>query len=213
MEVKNIIKIRRQELGYTLEELGNLVGVGKSTVRKWETGIKKNIKRDKIALMAKVLNVSPAALLGIEEYSTSSNSKTTLSNIHPITTQKVPILKEMCCGELVFEQEECLLYVIAGTEIKADFAFIYCEDSMKDARISNGDMVFICKQEIVNNGEIAAIMFNSEIMLKRFYRYQEKNIVILKSANSSCEDIILSKEQFVQYQILGKVVAFQSCLI
>ncbi|MFR3499829.1 MAG: helix-turn-helix domain-containing protein, partial [Paraclostridium bifermentans] len=43
LEIKDLIKLRRQELGLTYEELGKLVGVGKSTVRKWETGMIENM--------------------------------------------------------------------------------------------------------------------------------------------------------------------------
>jgi len=50
---------RRKELGLTLEEVGAAVGVGKSTVRRWENGMIKNMGRDKIAALAKVLKMSP----------------------------------------------------------------------------------------------------------------------------------------------------------
>ena len=58
------IKELRLSLGLTLEEVANEVGVGKSTVRKWETGIIANMKRDKIAALAKALHTSPGYLMG-----------------------------------------------------------------------------------------------------------------------------------------------------
>ena len=58
MEMKDKIKQRREELGLTLEEVGNIVGVGKSTVRKWETGDIANMRRDKIAKLAVALRTS-----------------------------------------------------------------------------------------------------------------------------------------------------------
>ncbi len=67
MEMKDKIKQRREELGLTLEEVGNIVGVGKSTVRKWETGDIANMRRDKIAKLAVALRTSPAYLLGYDE--------------------------------------------------------------------------------------------------------------------------------------------------
>lgn len=63
-DIKTKLYLRRKELGLTLEEVGNMVGVGKSTVRKWETGDIENMKRDKIALLAKALQVSPAYIMG-----------------------------------------------------------------------------------------------------------------------------------------------------
>lgn len=53
--------------GMTLEELGNKVGVGKSTVRKWETGLIENMRRDKIVKIAEALDCTVAYLLGLEE--------------------------------------------------------------------------------------------------------------------------------------------------
>lgn len=67
MELFEKIKARRLELGLTLEDVGNIVGVGKSTVRKWETGNIADMKRDKIALLAKALKVSPLFIMGIDE--------------------------------------------------------------------------------------------------------------------------------------------------
>lgn len=64
MDVKDIIRKRRLELGLTYEELGNAIGVGKSTVRKWETGLIENMRRDNIVALAKALNISPALIMG-----------------------------------------------------------------------------------------------------------------------------------------------------
>lgn len=54
---------RRKELGLTLEEVGDAVGVGKSTVRKWENGMIKNMGRDKIVRLAKVLQIPSVELV------------------------------------------------------------------------------------------------------------------------------------------------------
>ena len=59
-EMGDRIKRLRSENHMTLEELGNKVGVGKSTVRKWENGIIANMRRDKIAKLSAALGVSPA---------------------------------------------------------------------------------------------------------------------------------------------------------
>ena len=68
------IKALRQEKNLTLEQVANVVGVGKSTVRKWETGMIANMKRDKIALLAKALGTTPAYLMGWKEMDEKKNS-------------------------------------------------------------------------------------------------------------------------------------------
>ncbi len=63
MKVNELIANRRKELGLTLEEVANKVGVSKSTVKKWESGFIKNMRRDKMGLLAEALQLSPMDLL------------------------------------------------------------------------------------------------------------------------------------------------------
>jgi len=61
--IGKIIETRRKELGLTLEEVGNAVGVTKSTVKKWETGYIANMRRDRILALSKVLELNPNVLI------------------------------------------------------------------------------------------------------------------------------------------------------
>ena len=63
MNIGELIHNRRIELKLTLEEIGYAVGVSKSTVKKWEDGFISNMKRDKIASLAKVLKINPVSLI------------------------------------------------------------------------------------------------------------------------------------------------------
>ena len=71
MEMGERIKYLRKQKDMTLEQLGQRVGVGKSTVRKWEEGEIQNMRRDKIAKLAAALDVTPGYLMGWEEPYTS----------------------------------------------------------------------------------------------------------------------------------------------
>ena len=62
-EIANKIKARRIELGLTLEDVAQAVGVGRSTVQRWESGLIRNMGRDKIAKLAAVLQISPVELV------------------------------------------------------------------------------------------------------------------------------------------------------
>ena len=75
MENELSVKIKRLRLEkeMTLEQVADIVGVGKSTVRKWETGMIANMKRDKIALLAKALGTTPAYLMGWDEKDEENN--------------------------------------------------------------------------------------------------------------------------------------------
>ena len=56
--IGKILSDRRKELHLTLEEVGNAVGVSKSTVKKWETGYISNMRRDKISALSKILDLN-----------------------------------------------------------------------------------------------------------------------------------------------------------
>jgi len=65
--INSLIYNRRKELGMTIEELANAIGVNKGTVSRWESGEIDNMRRDKITLLARALNISPLAIMGIDE--------------------------------------------------------------------------------------------------------------------------------------------------
>lgn len=73
MDIGLMINQRRKQLGLTLEEVGNIVGVSKSTVKKWEDGFISNMRRDKIALLAKALQINPVALITGEVIADTNN--------------------------------------------------------------------------------------------------------------------------------------------
>ena len=134
-------------------------------------------------------------------------------NILPIETKKFPLLGEIACGEPIFANEDRESYVVAGADIKADFCLRAQGDSMIGARILDGDIVFIKKQDIVENGEIAAVIIEDTATLKRVYYYKDKNLLILKPENPSYEDQIYTNEELDKIKIIGKAVAFQSDVI
>lgn len=206
------IKDLRTSQGMTLEQVAEKVGVGKSTVRKWETGLIANMRRDKIAALADALNTSPMYLMG---WSDEINPAPALDlskfdNIYPVKLKKFPLLGEIACGKPIFANEDRESYVLAGSEIHADFCLRAKGDSMVNARILDGDIVFIRKQDMVDNGEIAAVAIGDDVTLKRVFYHPEQDLLILKAENSKYQDMIYSQNQLDQVYILGKAIAFQS---
>lgn len=203
MNIGDIMRTRRQELGLTLEEVGDYVGVGKSTVRKWEHGDIENMKRDKIALLSKILKLSPLTFItGEVEYGTPDN-------IIPLPKmKKIPLLGTIACGEPILAAENIEALINADENLNADFALRCKGDSMINARIFDGDIVYIREQPDVEDGEIAAVLIGEEATLKRVYKYPSK--VVLRPENPLYDDMIYSKEEMNEVRILGKAVAFLS---
>ena len=189
----------------TLEQVADIVGVGKSTVRKWETGMIANMRRDKIAALAKALHTTPEYLMG---WSTEIE----ISNLFKIETKKFRLLGNIACGEPIFADEQMDLYVEAGANIQADFCLKASGDSMIGARIHDGDIVFIRQQDMVEDGEIAAVLIDDEATLKRVYYDQEAGVLQLFAENPQYKTMRFSGEELDHIRILGKAVAFQSDL-
>ncbi len=207
MSMSQRIRERRQYMGYTQEELADKLGLQKSAIAKYENGRVENIKRSVICNMAAILECSPTYLLGFDD-----TIEREVTNIFPIELKRFPLLGEIACGQPIFTNEDRESYILSGTDINADFCLKAKGDSMINARIHDGDVVFIQKQDMVENGEIAAVVVNgdSEATLKRFYYYREKAMLILKPENPSYEDQIYSGEELEQVHVLGKAIAFQS---
>lgn len=81
---------------------------------------------------------------------------------------------------------------------------------MVNARIFDGDLVFIKRQSTVENGEIAAVLIDDEATLKRFYNYRD--MVILRPENPKYDELIFRKQDLVNITILGKAVFLKAYL-
>lgn len=193
--------------------------IPKSAISQYMSGYAKP-KQDRIFLISEALNINEAWLLGYDVpmernayYSKENNIDVSkYDNISPITTQKIPLLGEIACGEPIFANEDRESYVEVGTNIKADFCLRAKGDSMIGARILDGDIVFIRSQSMVENGEIAAVIINDEATLKRVSYHRDKNTLILKAENPKYDDFVYIGEELNNITILGKAVAFQSDL-
>lgn len=131
-------------------------------------------------------------------------------DIHPVGKRRFPVLGSVACGEPVFMSENRELYIDSASELKADFVLIAKGDSMINARIHDGDIVFVRKQEQVENGEIAVVAIDDEATLKRFYKYTD--MVVLRAENPAYKEMEFRPEDHKEIRILGKAVAFQSDL-
>lgn len=99
-----IYELRKQN-NMTLEEVGEIVGVGKSTVRKWETGEIANMRRDKIAKLAEALHTTPAYLMGwnegeeknvpVSEDALSNDEKLLIDLFRQIPSESRPLVLSM----------------------------------------------------------------------------------------------------------------------
>lgn len=203
MRINDILRDRRKELGFTLKQVAEKVGVSEGTISRWESGKIAEMRRGKVAAYAKALDIDPAVIMGwkdISEY----------ANIRPVSTRSFPVLGSVSCGKPVLMTEERSVQIDATDDLRADFVLIARGDSMIGARINDGDVVFIRKQETVDNGQIAVVAIDDEATLKRFYKYDE--LIVLRAENPAYPDIEIRPGDGKQVHVLGLAVKFQGAV-
>ena len=190
-------------------ELSRLSGVNEGAISQYRKGGYKANQRS-LEKIAKALNVAIPWLMGadvkpdviiIPDY----------PNIFPIETKKVPLLGKIAAGQPVMAEECFDSYVQCGNFVKADFCLRVDGDSMINARIYDGDIVFIHKQPEVENGEIAAVAIDDAVTLKRVYI--SDSFVELRAENPRYKPMVFDKANCFNFRILGKAIAFQGDII
>lgn len=210
MTVGNRIKMAREAKQITQEELGATCGTTKQSIFKYESGVVTNIPLDRLEKIAVALDVSPAYLMGWDE---PEQPKPLPSNIMPLPAMKEwPVLGATACGKPL-HREMLDETVLAPVDIKADIVFRCVGDSMINARIFDGDAVFIHLQPEVENGQIAVIRIGDEYTLKRVYVFD--HYVELRSENPTVKPIILRGPELEpdSFEVVGLAVAFMSTIL
>ena len=217
MTIGEKIKFFRTKLNLTQEDLAIAANTKKQTIHKYETGIITNIPASKIKAIADKLETTPAFLMGWDDNRTNPYGEMEATGLYqiyskhgltPIKTKKFPMLGNIACGEPICANQEYETFVEAGENISADFCLTAKGDSMINARIFDGDIVFIKEQPDVENGEIAAVLIEDEVTLKRVYKYE--NRLELRPENPTYKVLNYENEELNKIRILGKAVIFQS---
>lgn len=154
MNIQNLIKNRRKELGLTLLDIANACGVSEATVSRWESGDIVNMKRSRIAQLAKVLNVSPSLLIH-DDYDV-------LINYNSTTKPQVPVFGIVPCGEPIEAIEDIIEWIdVVPSQAKNHFGLIAKGDSMAPF-ILDGDILVVKHSPVVDSGKIAIVKVNGD---------------------------------------------------
>ncbi len=210
------LRIYRKRLNLTIEDVAKKIGTTKSCVSYWENG-KSQPSADALAKLCQILNVNAAQLytpllteVNEENYNTLINTSDKPKNAVKIHKVKVPILGTIACGQPIFADESFESYASVSDDIHADFGLWAQGDSMIGARIYDGDLVFIRQQDMVENGEIAAVLIEDEATLRRVYYDQQNATLTLMPANPQYPPFVYHGEELNKIKILGKAVSFMS---
>lgn len=189
------IKKYRTIRNMSLQVLGEKVGLTKKTIQRYENGEIK-IDMDRLADIAEAMDVEVFQLLdGAESFFGLGTEN--------IGVVSVPLVGRVCCGNGTFAYQDIEEYIPVSKEFVKGGEHFFLKakgDSMKGARIEDGDLLLIRKQDSIENGDIAAVLLGDEAVLKKVYIRDGQ--VILQSANQEYEPIFCKPEEL---RIIGKL--------
>ena len=216
MKIGERIRAERRRLKLSQDEVAAALETTKQAIYKYEKGIVENIPPEKVERMAELFGVTPAYLIGWSEDKEQEGQgeiptdlpEALRGQLRPISVIRLPVLGNVACGEPIYAAEERETCVCAGG-VDADFCLTAHGDSMVNARIFDGDLLFVKKQEIVDDGEIAVVLIEDEATVKRVYYDRESDTITLLPENPIYRPMRYQGPQLDQIRILGRVVAVQ----
>lgn len=210
MKLNEKLKNRRIDLGLTLEQVGDYVGVGKSTVRKWETGMIKDMKRSQIAKYAEILNISPMTILGVND----SSDLTEIPMENVVFDDYFPLryssnLSAGSFEELLQAEPDSVVYVpiVFQGRRKRLHAFKVNGTSMNNV-IEDGSIVVAedTADGGINfkDGTIVVAFLDGKATVKRLYRAEDHVTLMPDSTDKAHMPITVTPDQ--QLYIIGRVI-------
>ena len=203
------MKQRRKEIGFSAEKVAERLGVSPATIYRYEKGDIEKVPVDSLAELAKILQTTPAYLMGWEEQPSPAASKesTIPPGFEPMPKmKKVPLVGSIACGDPITAEQNIEKMVDVPESIRCDFSLTCHGDSMIDAGIHDRDIVYIRIQPEVENGEIAAVRIGDEATLKRVY-YSDDTLTLMP-ANPAYAPLVYAGAQLADVQIEGKAVGW-----
>ena len=208
----NNIRYLRRKRGFSQEYIAAKMGYKSyTTIQKWEMGTSEPPLK-KLSQLSGILSADMDAMVHIDLEAQDMEDSTPLpAGLIPLPgTKVVPLLGDIACGTPILAEENILDYITMPDKYSGNFALRCKGDSMINARIFDGDIVYIRQQPEIENGEIAAVMIDGEATLKRFYKYTDK--IVLRAENPIYRDLVYTEEEYHNISIIGKALAFLSAI-
>lgn len=185
------MKELRKNAGLSVYAMADIIGVSAATISRYENA---RIDPHKLSIekYSNYFKVNPLWLIGATE------DKERYDNTAPI---KIPIFERIQAGTPITAQKSTIGYTWIHNNADVDCALKMPDDSMINARINAGDIVFIKIQNEVEHGDIIAVNVEGETTIKRMQRI--RSLVVLHPENPQYEDKIFKQNRDIR--IIGKV--------
>ena len=201
MKIGDKIRMLRKQKGLTQTELGEKLGVKTNAVSKWECGRVEDIPMSKVKAMSVLFDVTPSFLIDDEQLP----SNATPLDVHSF--HRIPILGRIAAGLPLYAEQNIEGYTLTDLNGGAEyFALRVKGDSMNAARIQEGDVLIVRRQEEVENGEVAIVMVgDDDATVKRFYSTGNTVTLMPQSTNPKHQAQMYDLRK-TKIKVLGKVV-------
>lgn len=202
------MKQRRKELGFSAEKVAERLGVSPATIYRYERGDIEKVPGDSLGELAKILQTTPAYLMGWEEKPTAPAPRPIPKGFEPMPEMaNLPVVGKIACGTPILAQQNIETYYQSPKEWRASM-FLVCQGDSMEPFIKDGDMVAIREQQDAETDEIVAVMeldgCDGFATLKKLKKRPDR--VELWPLNPEYEPIIYLKEEMNKLQIIGLAV-------
>ena len=201
-KVGNYIKSLRKSKGLTQEELGNMIGVKKAAVQKWESGMVQNLKRNTIKQLSDIFEVSTASFI--------DNDDPIESNATILPQEKIrmiPVYESVSAGFGSYADNYILEYIplfISSDEEARNTLCIKVQGNSMYPKIEDGDSIQVLKQDWCESGQVAVILIDGEDSVVKKIEY-DKNSITLLSFNPEYAPRVFKGAERDRLKILGIV--------
>ena len=167
------IKFFRERKGLGLTELASLVNISKQSLYKYENNIITNIPSDKIEMIAKKLDTTPAILMGWE------------SNVSALPNDKIfmrPLYNSVAAGIGAVADNTILTYIptfISNSTEKDMYIWVNVQGDSMSPLIDDGSKILIKKQESVDSGQIAVVLIDGEEAVVKKVEYGSDYVTLI----------------------------------
>ena len=202
----NLRKLR-VDADLTQEQLAERLGTAKSTISMYENG-NRQPDFETLEAIADFFNVDIDYLMGRSHIKNKYQTTAIPKGFDPPPEMvPKPLVGKIACGAPILAEQNITEYLNVPKDIRCDFLLTCDGDSMLDAGIQSGDIVYLVKHpDIDYNGQIAAVRIDDEATLKKVFKYNDK--VILQPANANYEPLVYVKEEINSLIIEGVATGF-----
>ncbi len=196
------LKTCREENHYTLEEIGNKLGLHKSTILRWENGETEKIKNPILKELAELYNVNIAWLMGYDvPIKIKKNKKSEII--------KIPVIKNITSAEAILTDKNIIDYEeLPENEFNDGKYFgLKINDNSMFPRILERDVVIVRQQNDYENGQIVVVLVNDDKATVKQIKKNEKGIILMPFNTQKYEPIFFTNEECktIPVKIIGVV--------